>query len=66
MSPMFLPALKGYASLSLYNKNNKGASMGHDRGGCGRENYSGFPKLKPETRKEMFKTEPKKFTEQDS
>lgn len=66
MSPTFLPALKGYASLSLYNKNNKGASMGHDRGGCCRGNYSDFPKLKPEIRKEMFKTEPRKFTAQDS
>lgn len=47
-------------------KNNKGASMGQDRGGCCRENDSHFPKWKPETRKEMFKTELKKFTDQDS
>ena len=66
MSPTFLPALKGYASLSLYNKNNKGASVGHDRGGCYTENYSDFPKLKPEISKEVFKTKLKKVTDKDS
>lgn len=54
MYPTFLPARKGYASLSLRRKNNKGVSMGYDRRGCFRENYFDF--LKSEIKKEMLKT----------
>lgn len=66
MSPKFLPALNSFAPLSLYNKNNKAASVGHDRGGCCRGNYSDFPKLKPEISKEVFKTNLKKVTDKGS
>lgn len=53
MNPTFLPALQSYASLSLYHKNNKGASVEHNGGGCFRENC--FESLKPEIKKKIFK-----------
>lgn len=56
MYPTFLPARKGYASLSLRRKNNKGVSVVYDLRGCFRENYFDFLKLKSETKKEMLKT----------